>query len=309
MTAEKAYRPTALAEFSGQEKAKKVLSIYIKAAKIKNQCLESVLISGPSGTGKTTIANIIAHEMGKEAKVYSGPAIKTVQDMVDILLNVQEGDCIFVDECHCLSKKVQEQLYFAIEQYKVDVNIEGECVRQDLPHFTLIGATTSLGGLEFACRNRFGIQIELEPYDSNSMMNIVKRSYSAMKVDIDDHCAQMIGDAARSTPRIANNYVRRVYDVALVLNDGIITEDIVLDAFDLMGINKYGLNQTDMAYLRYLADARKAVGVETLATALGTDRKSLEEVTEPYIISLGLVAKGARGRSITQKGLDIVKEF
>ena len=183
MTAEKAYRPTALAEFSGQEKAKKVLSIYIKAAKIKNQCLESVLISGPSGTGKTTIANIIAHEMGKEAKVYSGPAIKTVQDMVDILLNVQEGDCIFVDECHCLSKKVQEQLYFAIEQYKVDVNIEGECVRQDLPHFTLIGATTSLGGLEFACRNRFGIQIELEPYDSNSMMNIVKRSYSAMKVD------------------------------------------------------------------------------------------------------------------------------
>lgn len=309
MTAEKAYRPTTLAEFSGQDKVKKVLSIYIKAAQMKNKCLDHVLISGPSGCGKTTVANIIAHEMGKEAKVYSGPAIKTVQDMVDILLNVQENDIIFIDECHALSRKVQEQMYFAIEQYKVDVNIEGECVRQDLPHFTLIGATTSLGGLELACRNRFGIQIELEPYDSNSMMNIVKRSYSAMNVDIDDYCAQMIGDAARSTPRIANNYVRRVHDVALVLNDGIITEDIVFDAFDLMGINKYGLNQTDMAYLRYLADARKAVGVETLATALGTDRKSLEEVTEPYIISLGLVTKGARGRSITQKGMSIIKEF
>lgn len=309
MTAEKAYRPTTLAEFSGQEKAKKVLSIYIKAAQIKNKCLDHVLISGPSGCGKTTVANIIAHEMGKEAKVYSGPSIKTVQDMVDILANVQEGEIIFLDEIHSLKSKIQEILYFSMEQFVLDVNVEGEAIRQDMPHFTLIGATTSLGGLELPCRNRFGIQIELEPYDSNSMMNIVKRSFQAMNVNIDDYCAQMIGDAARSTPRIANNYVRRVYDVALVLNDGIITEDIVLDAFDLMGINKYGLNQTDMAYLRYLADARKAVGVETLATALGTDRKSLEEVTEPYIISLGLVAKGARGRSITQKGLDIVKEF
>lgn len=309
MTKEKAYRPISLADFSGQEKVKKVLNIYIKAAQLKNKCLDHVLISGPSGCGKTTVANIIAYEMGKEAKVYSGPSIKTVQDIIDILCSMQEGEIIFIDECHAMPRKVQEQLYFAVEQYQVDVNIDGECIRQNLPHFTLIGATTSLGGLEFACRNRFGIQIELEPYDSNSMMNIVKRSYQAMKVNISDACARMIGDASRSTPRIANNYVRRVYDVALVMNDGNITEDIVLEAFDLMGINRYGLNQTDMMYLRYLADARKAVGVETLATALGTDRKSLEEVTEPYLISLQVIAKGARGRTITQKGLNIVKEF
>ena len=309
MTAEKAYRPTTLDELSGQGRAKKMLKIYIKAAQIKKECLDHVLISGPSGCGKTTIANIIAHEMGKEAKVYSCPAIKTVQDLTDILCNIQEGDVIFFDEIHSLKTKVQEALYFTLEQFVVDVNLDGESIRQPVPHFTLIGATTSLGGLELPCRNRFPIQVELNNYDSDSMMNIVKRAYKAMKVNISDHCARMIGDASRSTPRIANSYVRRVYDFALVMNDGEISEDVVLDSFEILGINKYGMNQMDMAYLRYLADARKAVGVETLATALGTDRKSLEEVTEPYLISLGVVSKGARGRTITQKGLDIVKEF
>lgn len=309
MTAEKSYRPTTLDELSGQERAKKMLKIYIKAAQMKKECLDHVLISGPSGCGKTTLANIIAHEMGKEAKVYSCPAIKTVQDLTDILCNVQEGEVIFFDEIHSLKTKVQEALYFTLEQFVVDVNLDGESIRQPVPHFTLIGATTSLGGLELPCRNRFPIQVELNNYDSDSMMNIVKRAYKAMKVNISDHCARMIGDASRSTPRIANSYVRRVYDFALVMNDGEITEDVVLDSFDILGINKYGMNQMDMAYLRYLADARKAVGVETLATALGTDRKSLEEVTEPYLISLSVVAKGARGRTITQKGLDIIKEF
>lgn len=309
MTAEKGYRPTTLDELSGQERAKKMLKIYIKAAQIKNECLDHVLISGPSGCGKTTIANIVAHEMGKEAKVYSCPAIKTVQDLTDILCNIQEGDVIFFDEIHSLKTKVQEALYFTLEQFVVDVNLDGESIRQPVPHFTLIGATTSLGGLELPCRNRFPIQVELNNYDSDSMMNIVKCAYKAMKVAISDRCARMIGDASRSTPRIANSYVRRVYDFALVMNDGEITEDVVLDSFEILGINKYGMNQMDMAYLRYLADARKAVGVDTLATALGTDRKSLEEVTEPYLISLSVVSKGARGRTITQKGLDIVKEF
>lgn len=309
MTAEKGYRPTTLDELSGQERAKKMLKIYIKAAQIKNECLDHVLISGPSGCGKTTIANIVAHEMGKEAKVYSCPAIKTVQDLTDILCNIQEGDVIFFDEIHSLKTKVQEALYFTLEQFVVDVNLDGESIRQSVPHFTLIGATTSLGGLELPCRNRFPIQVELNNYDSDSMMNIVKCAYKAMKIAISDRCARMIGDASRSTPRIANSYVRRVYDFALVMNDGEITEDVVLDSFEILGINKYGMNQMDMAYLRYLADARKAVGVDTLATALGTDRKSLEEVTEPYLISLGVVSKGARGRTITQKGLDIVKEF
>lgn len=309
MTAEKGYRPTTLDELSGQNRAKKMLKIYIKAAQIKKECLDHVLISGPSGCGKTTIANIVAHEMGKEAKVYSCPAIKTVQDLTDILCNIQEGDVIFFDEIHSLKTKVQEALYFTLEQFVVDVNLDGESVRQPVPHFTLIGATTSLGGLELPCRNRFPIQVELNNYDSDSMMNIVKCAYKAMKVAISDRCARMIGDASRSTPRIANSYVRRVYDFALVMNDGEITENVVLDSFEILGINKYGMNQMDMAYLRYLADARKAVGVDTLATALGTDRKSLEEVTEPYLISLGVVSKGARGRTITQKGLDIVKEF
>lgn len=310
MAVEKAYRPTTLADFSGQEKVKKMLTIYIKAAKLKNEPLDSVLISGPSGTGKTTAANIIANEMGKPMKTYSGPAIKTVQDMVDILSSIQEeGEILFIDEIHALNKKVQEQLYFAIEQFVVDVNIDGESIRQELPHFTLIGATTSLGGLEEPCRNRFPIKVELQPYDSDSMMNIVKRSYQAMKIDIDDECAKMIGDCSRGVPRIANSYVRRVYDVALVMNDGKIDKEVVESAFDLMDINKYGLTHSDMVYLEYLASARKAVGVDTLSTALGTDRVSLESTIEPYLITKKLIIKGARGRSITQKGINIVKEF
>lgn len=308
-TAEKSFRPTSLDDLSGQEKAKKMLKVYIKAAQMKNETLDHVLISGPSGCGKTTVANIIAHEMGKEAKVYSGPAIKTVQDAVDILSSVQEGDIVFIDEIHALKSKVQEQIYFSMEQFVLDVNIDGEAIRQPMPHFTLIGATTSLGGLEQPCRNRFPIQIELAPYDKDSMANIVKRSYQAMGVDIDDECAGIIGNCSRSTPRIANSYVRRVYDYALVINDGKIDKQTVFDALDLIGINKYGLNQIDMNYLSYLNTARKAVGVETLATALGTDKVSLEEVVEPYLIQRKLICKGARGRSITQEGTNIVKEF
>ena len=309
MTKEFAYRPQTLDGLSGQDKAKKMLSIYIKAAKIKHQVLPHVLISGPSGTGKTTTASIIANEMGKNAKVYSGPAIKTVQDMVDILSSVEEGDIIFVDEVQALRTKVQEALYFSMEQFVIDVNIDGEAIRQEMPHFTLIGATTSLGGLELPCRNRFPIQIELEPYNLDSMSRIVKTAFKAMKVDVSDECAKIIGGASRSTPRIANNHVRCVYDFALVLNDGVVTKDVINNAFEVMGINKYGLNQMDMNYLKYLADARKAVGVDTLATALGTDRVSLEDVVEPYLISRQLIIKGARGRTITQKGIDIVKEF
>lgn len=309
MATEKAYRPTTLDDLSGQEKAKKMLNIYIKAAKMKNETLSHILISGVSGGGKTTLANIIANEMGQTAKVYSGPAIKTVQDMTDILCSVQENEIIFIDECHALKSKIQEQLYFAMEQFVVDVNLDGQSVRQPLPHFTLIGATTSLGGLELPCRNRFPIQIELEPYDAKSMTNIVKTAFKAKNVEIDDKCAEIIGNASRSTPRIANNYVRCIYDFALVLNDGKITEEVIYDSFDVMGINKYGLNQMDMKYLQYLKDARKAVGVETLATALGTDKKSLEEVVEPYLIQCGLIIKGTRGRSINQKGANIVAEF
>lgn len=309
MTKEFAYRPQTLEDLSGQDKAKKMLSIYIKAAKIKRKTLPHVLISGVSGGGKTTTANIIANEMGKKAKTYAAPSIKTVQDMADILSTVEEGDIIFLDEIQSLKTKIQEILYFSMEQFVLDVNIDGEALRQEMPHFTLIGATTSLGGLELPCRNRFPIQIELEPYNLESMAHIVKTAYKAMKVDIDDECAKIIGSASRSTPRIANNNVRCIYDFALVLNDGKITKDVVLDAFEIMGINKFGLNQMDMNYLRYLADARKAIGVDTLATALGTDRISLESVVEPYLIVNQYIIKGARGRYITQKGLDIVKEF
>lgn len=260
-------------------------------------------------THNTTAANIIANEMGKKAKTYAAPSIKTVQDMADILSTVEEGDIIFLDEIQSLKTKIQEILYFSMEQFVLDVNIDGEALRQEMPHFTLIGATTSLGGLELPCRNRFPIQVELEPYSVDAMSRIVKTAYKAIKVDIDDECAKIIGSASRSTPRIANNNVRCIYDFALVLNDGKITKDVVLDAFEIMGINKFGLNQMDMNYLQYLADARKAIGVDTLATALGTDRISLESVVEPYLIANQYIIKGARGRSITQKGIDIIKEF
>lgn len=308
MANEKGFRPQKLNDFSGQGKAKKMLEIYIKAAKMKNETLDHVLIAGPSGTGKTTLANIIANECGKELKVYSGPAVKKIEDMIDILASVKEGDMIFIDEIHALSRKVQEQLYFACEQFVVDVNDDGESNRMEIPHFTCIGATTDLGGLEEPCRNRFPIHINLVQYDNHEMSRIIKDVCKSMKIDIDDECANMIGECSRGVPRNANSYMRRVYDFALVMNDGKITKKVIEDAFDFMDINRYGLNRMDMDYLNLLYEAKKPIGIDSIAMALGTDKGSVETVVEPYLVRKKLVMKSLRGRTITKDGVKIVKD-
>lgn len=308
MATEKNYRPLTFDDYMGQERAKKILKIAIKAAKIKGQCLDHALISGASGLGKSTLAQIIANESGQNIKTYSGPAIKKVEDIVDILCEVEEGELIFLDEIHSTNRKIQEVLFLAMEQFIVDTSIDGMPMRQELPHFTLVGATTDLDGLEEPCRNRFQLQVQLEDYENDTMTSIVRNAFKSMDVKCPEDCCEMIGRVSRSVPRNANSYCRRVYDTALVLNDGIITPEIVTDTLDLLGINKYGLNNLDMKYLKCLAENRKATGLETLAMMCGTTKGSIEKVVEPFLIKTGYIHKGPRGRSITTAGMEVYQE-
>ena len=259
-------------------------------------------------THNTTLANIIANECGQQMKVCSGPAIKSVEDIVDILCELEENTLLYIDECHSLSKKVQEVLFFAMEQYVVDTSIDGMPMRQELPHFTLIGSTTDLDGLEEPCRNRFQLQVQLEDYEDDTMASIVRNAFKSINVECPEDCCEMIGRVSRSVPRNANSYCRRVYDTALVLNEGVITPEVVTDTFDLLGINEYGLNDLDMKYLKCLAENRKATGLETLAMMCGTTKGSIEKVVEPFLIKTGYIHKGPRGRSITTLGMEVYQE-
>ncbi|HAU85758.1 MAG TPA: Holliday junction branch migration DNA helicase RuvB [Lachnospiraceae bacterium] len=309
MATEKNFRPQTFDDYQGQEKAKKILKIAIKAAEIKGTCLDHVLLAAESGVGKTTVARIIANESGQNFKEYSGPSIKTVADITDILQQVDENDCILIDEIHSLKKPVQEVLFLAMENFTLNVNIDGEIICQQLPHFTIIGATTELSGLELPMRNRFQLQINLVPYTDDNMTDIVKNVFKAMKVEVNEECARLIAGCTRGVPRNANSYCRRVYDVALVTNNGIVNEEVVYDTFDLMDINEYGLNGTDMRYLQLLYDNRKSTGLDTIALALGTDKKSVETVIEPFLFKSGVATKGPRGRKITQKGVEVIESL
>lgn len=303
---EKSYRPSLLKDFKGQEKTKKLLDIYIRAAKMKNEQLDHVLISGPSGTGKTTLAHIIANEMGKEVKVYSAPTIKKVDELVDILSSVDNGTILFIDEIHRLNNKLSEALFLAMETFTVNSNLEGIQEKLSLPHFTVIGATTNLGDMPEAMINRFQIKVALQQYDNNQISDIIKQSYKTMGVSIDDECAEMIANTSRGVPRIANSHLRRVYDFALVLNNGVITKNIVEESFEVMGINKYGLNKMDVDYLKYLHKACKAVGVDSISMALNTDRKTIENNVEPYLVQCGYIYKSPRGRMISESGKKVI---
>lgn len=309
MASEKGYRPQTLNDLNGQPKIKKMLSVYIKAAQIKNECLDHVIVTGPSGSGKSTTAGIIANELGKKFKAYSGPTISDVNDMSEIILGIDEGDVIFIDEVHRLSRKVQEMLYFAMEQFEADVIIDGTPQRIQVPHFTLIAATNLYGGLEDAMLNRFPIQLKLAAYDDDTMAIIVKQICVNKNIKIDDESARMIGGCTRGVPRNANSYVRRVNDFALVVNDGVITPDVVREAFDFMDINEYGLNRDDMAYLKCLCAQTKAVGIDTLSVTLGVDKTTIETKIEPYMMQKGYVHKTPRGRIIDDSARQIVKQL
>lgn len=326
MTAEKAVedvkietslRPLSLQEYIGQEKAKEHLRIYIDAAKARGESLDHVLFYGPPGLGKTTLAGIIAYEMGVHMKVTSGPAIEKPGEMAAILNNLQEGDVLFIDEIHRLNRQVEEVLYPAMEDYAIDIMIgkgaTARSIRLDLPHFTLVGATTRAGLLTAPLRDRFGVVHHLEFYTPEELQTIILRSAKVLGVEIDEKGAYAMARRSRGTPRLANRLLKRVRDFAQVKYDGVITEEVADFALDLLDVDKYGLEQLDRRILLTIIEkfGGGPVGLDTLAAAIGEDSGTLEDVYEPYLIKNGFLNRTPKGRVATDFAyghLGIVKE-
>lgn len=300
-------RPQSLAEYIGQEKAKSNLKIYIEAAKSRGEPLDHVLFYGPPGLGKTTLAGIIANEMGTHMKVTSGPAIEKPGEIAAILNNLQEGDVLFVDEIHRLNRQVEEVLYPAMEDYAIDIMIgkgaSARSIRLDLPKFTLVGATTRAGLLTAPLRDRFGVVHHLEYYTEAELTTILQRSAEVLEVEIDRDGAAELARRSRGTPRLANRLLKRVRDFAQVKYDGRITQEVAVFALDLLEVDRHGLDQIDRRILRTIIEkfAGGPVGLDTLAAALGEDGGTLEDVYEPYLIQNGFLNRTSRGRVATEQ--------
>ena len=304
---EKSLRPQTLDEYIGQEKAKQNLRIYIEAAKQRGDVLDHVLFYGPPGLGKTTLAGIIANEMGTHLKVTSGPAIEKPGEMAAILNNLQEGDILFVDEIHRLNRQVEEVLYPAMEDYAIDIMIgkgsSARSVRLELPRFTLVGATTRAGLLTAPLRDRFGVVQHMEFYTVQELTEIVLHSAAILNVEIDEKGAEELARRSRGTPRLSNRLLKRVRDFAMVQFDGKITEEVASLALDLLEVDQYGLDQTDRKILLTIIEKFSGgpVGLETLAAAVGEDSGTIEDVYEPYLIKNGFLNRTPRGRVATER--------
>jgi len=307
-------RPKYLKDYVGQEKAKESLSIFIEAAKKRREPLDHVLFYGPPGLGKTTLANIIANEMGVNIKITSGPAIEKPGDIAAILNGLAENDILFIDEIHRLNRQVEEVLYPAMEDYCIDIVIgkgpSARSIRLDLPKFTLVGATTRAGMLSAPLRDRFGLINKLEFYTVEELTDIVKRSARMLNVEISDKGAVEIASRSRGTPRLANRFLKRVRDYSQVKGNGFIDDEIAMYALDMLEVDKMGLDNNDRNILLTIINKFEGgpVGLDTLAASLGEDPATLEDVYEPYLLKAGLINRTPRGRVVTGKAYEILSD-
>ena len=303
-------RPRWLYEYIGQDKAKKKLDIFIQAAKLRNEPLDHVLLHGPPGLGKTTLAGIVANEMGVQMKVTSGPAIERAGDLASMLTNLKENDVLFIDEIHRIHRTVEEILYSAMEDFALDLMVgkgpSAQSIRLDINHFTLIGATTRAGQLSSPLRDRFGVPINLELYSVESLLEIIHRSAKILNVPIDEEGALEIAKRSRGTPRIANRLLKRVRDYAQVLGKGVITREKADEALKLLEIDNYGLDRLDRRIIEtmILQFAGRPVGIDTIAASVGEEKITIEDVYEPYLMQIGFLQRTPRGRIPTKKAYD-----
>ncbi|WP_455257533.1 Holliday junction branch migration DNA helicase RuvB [Peptoniphilus asaccharolyticus] len=307
---ENSLRPKRLDEYIGQYKVIEKLNIFIEAAKNRHEPLDHVLLSGPPGLGKTTLSNIIANEMGVHIKVTSGPAIEKAGDLASILTNLEENDVIFIDEIHRIHRTVEEILYPAMEDYALDIIVgkgpSARSIRLDLPRFTLIGATTRAGQLTSPLRDRFGVILNLEMYDLDSLTEIIMRSASILNIGIDKEGALEIAKRSRGTPRIANRLLKRVRDYAEVKEGGVITQNVAQKGLNLLGIDNYGLDGLDRKIIMTMINnfQGRPVGIDAIAASVNEERITIEDVYEPYLLQIGFINRTSRGRVATKLAYD-----